>query len=70
MGCLCSGDVFVWCGVLCFCPKVCVALRLFLFGGMLCPAVLFCLCGLLFVAFCVCSLAVLFFGCMFVLCWS
>ena len=52
-------------GVLCFCPKSLFALCVFLFGGMLCSAVMFCLCGLLFVVFCNYSLALLLFGCMF-----
>ena len=46
---------------------VCFVCLLF---GMPCSAVMFCSCGLLFVV-CCCklSLAVLLFGCMFVLCW-
>ena len=41
----------------------------FLFGGIPCPAVVCCLCGLLFVVGCICSLAVSLFVCMFVLFW-
>ena len=63
-GCICMVRCFVLLSevVVCF---VCL-----LFGGMPCSAVMFCSCGLLFVV-CCCklSLAVLLFGCMFVLCW-
>ena len=58
----------VWCFVLV--SKGLFCFELFLFGGMLCSAVKCCLC-VLFVVVCFCNvaLAVLLFGCMFVVFW-
>ena len=64
------GGLYLYGAVCCVFVQVVVCFVCLLFGGMPCPAVMFCSCGLLFVV-CVCnvSLAVLLFGCMFVLCW-